>query len=200
MIFSDRTIKQRLIMGYPYTPGYSKEWGLVVSGVEIDDIQPASIDLHLDPKLLLFDESKGSVIDPDADNSHFMREVTIGEGKSFILHPGDFINASTREWVEIPEDVKATVDGKSSRSRLGLAAHITAGFIDPGFKGNITLEIKNVNKIPIMLRADMKICQISFVQLTTPADRPYGSPGLGSKYQGQEGVTGARASAETQKD
>ena len=186
MIFSDRTIKQRLEAGYRL--GYR-----LVSDLDEGDIQPASIDLHLDPTLLLFDESKGAVIDPEADNSHLMRSVTLEEHEPYILHPGDFINASTREWVEIPNDVKASVDGKSSRSRLGLAVHITAGFIDPGFKGNITLEIKNVNKIPIMLRADMKICQISFVQLTTPADRPYGSPGLGSKYQGQTGVTGAQA-------
>jgi dCTP deaminase len=115
--------------------------------------------------------------------------VTIGDDEPFILHPGEFVLGQTLEWVELPDDLVARLEGKSSLGRLGLLIHSTAGYVDPGWKGNLTLELSDVANLPIALYFGMKIGQISFYQMSSPVERPYGSKELGSKYQGQSTPT-----------
>ena len=181
MILSDRTIRERL-----------DSKSIIIAPLDEDDIQPSSVDLHLAPEISVFQERPGEVIDVTADNSHLLTEHVIPRDEPFLLQPGDFALANTVESVVIPDDLKASLDGKSSLGRLGLLVHATAGYIDPGFRGTITLELSNDNKLPITLFRDMPIGQLSFVQLTTAAARPYGSPGLGSKYQNQTRPTPSR--------
>jgi dCTP deaminase len=158
-------------------------------------IQPSSIDVRLDKFFRVFDNHKYPHIDPAADQSDLTREVEVGGGEEFILHPGEFVLGSTYELVTLPDDVAARLEGKSSLGRLGLLTHSTAGFIDPGFSGHVTLELANVATLPIKLYPGMKIGQLCFFRLTSPAENPYGSAVYGSRYQGQRGPTPSRSHA-----
>lgn len=163
---------------------------LVIDPAPMDtDIQPASVDVRLDSAFARLDHHGFGFIDPiEGAEAHTVKF----ESEAFYLRPGDFILGSTIERVEIPKDLICQVNGKSSLGRMGLQVHATAGFVDPGFKGNITLELSNVATLPILLRKDMRIAQLTFMYLDKPALRPYGTPGLGSKYQNQESVQAAK--------
>lgn len=158
-------------------------------------IQPSSIDVRLDRLFRVFDNHKYPHIDPAVDQSDLTREVDVDPSEAFVLHPGEFVLGSTYEFVTLPDDVAARLEGKSSLGRLGLMTHSTAGFIDPGFGGHITLELANVATLPIKLYPGMKIGQLCFFQLTSPAENPYGSAKYGSRYQGQRGPTPSRSHA-----
>ena len=160
-----------------------------------DMIQPSSIDVRLDRFFRVFDNHKYPHIDPAADQSDLTRAVEVASGETFVLHPGEFVLGSTYELVTLPDDVAARLEGKSSLGRLGLLTHSTAGFIDPGFSGHVTLELANVATLPIVLYPGMKIGQLCFFRLTSPADNPYGSAKYGSRYQGQRGPTASRSHA-----
>ncbi|MGB9013128.1 MAG: dCTP deaminase [Aeromicrobium sp.] len=160
-------------------------------------IQPSSIDVRLDKFFRVFDNHKYPHIDPKVDQSDLTREVEVGNGQdeAFVLHPGEFVLGSTYELVTLPDDIAARLEGKSSLGRLGLMTHSTAGFIDPGFSGHVTLELANVATLPIKLYPGMKIGQLCYFRLTSPADNPYGSAKYGSRYQGQRGPTASRSHA-----
>ena len=158
-------------------------------------IQPSSIDVRLDKFFRVFDNHKYPHIDPAADQAELTREVEINTDETFILHPGEFVLGSTYELVTLPDDVAARLEGKSSLGRLGLLTHSTAGFIDPGFSGHVTLELANVATLPIKLYSGMKIGQLCFFRLSSPAEHPYGSAEYGSRYQGQRGPTPSRSHA-----
>ena len=181
MIFSDRSIKEAVADGRILIDPYDESM-----------VQPSSIDLRCDPNFRVFENHKYPVIDPKAPQSDLTTAFAAPVGDPFILHPGEFVRGSTLEVVGLADDIVARLEGKSSLGRLGLLIHSTAGFIDPGFKGQVTLELSNVANLPIKIYPGMKIGQISFYQMTTPADTPYGSPELGSKYQGQRGPTDSR--------
>ncbi|MBI4336928.1 MAG: dCTP deaminase [Chloroflexi bacterium] len=181
MVLSDRSIKEELARGR-----------LVVAPLDPADIQPASIDVHLDRRLLVFRNSRRPYIDLRQPTSDLMDTVEVDGDVPFILHPGEFVLGSTVENIEVPDDLVGRLEGKSSLGRIGLLIHSTAGYVDPGWKGHLTLELSNVSRLPITLYYGMKIGQISFLRLTTPADRLYGSPTLGSKYQGQQEPTASR--------
>ena len=185
MVLSDHTIRKSLATGR-----------IVITPLDNQDIQPASVDLHIGTQLREITGEPGDIIDVKKDLAHLTRNLEIPQHEPYLLQPGQFILATTTEWIEIATDIVGRLEGKSSLGRLGLVIHSTAGFIDPGFKGRITLELSNNEKLPITLYRDMKIGQISFLLLTTPAERPYGSPGLGSKYQGQQEPTASRFSTE----
>ena len=155
-------------------------------------IQPASVDLHLDRSLLVFRNNRVPYIDVRATSERLTDMVTMGDDDPFMLHPGEFVLGGTLEHVEVPADLVARLEGKSSLGRIGLLIHSTAGYVDPGWKGRLTLELSNVSNLPITLYHRMKIGQISFLQLSTPADFLYGSAELGSKYQGQQDPTPSR--------
>jgi dCTP deaminase len=156
-------------------------------------IQPSSIDVRIDKFFRVFDNHKYPHIDPAADQSDLTREVEVGAEEVFVLHPGEFVLGSTFELVTLPDDVAARLEGKSSLGRLGLMTHSTAGFIDPGFSGHVTLELANVATLPIKLYPGMKIGQLCFFRLSSPAENPYGSAKYGSRYQGQRGPTPSRS-------
>nr|WP_197982358.1 MULTISPECIES: dCTP deaminase [Frigoribacterium] len=156
-------------------------------------IQPSSIDVRLDRLFRLFDNHKYPFIDPAADQPELTRLVETPADEPFILHPGEFVLGSTYERVTLPDDVAARLEGKSSLGRLGLLTHSTAGFIDPGFTGHVTLELSNVATLPIKLWPGMKIGQLCFFRLSSPAEHPYGSQEYGSRYQGQRGPTASRS-------
>lgn len=158
-------------------------------------LQPASLDVRLDREFLVFDNHRYSFIDPAEDQTDLTRKVVVKGEDPFILHPGEFVLASTYEAVSLPSDVAARVEGKSSLGRLGLLTHVTAGFIDPGFAGHITLELANLATLPIKLWPGMKIGQLCFLRLTSEANNPYGSGATGSRYQGQSGPTASRSFA-----
>lgn len=158
-------------------------------------IQPSSIDVRLDKFFRVFDNHKYPHIDPAADQSDLTREIEVEGDDAFILHPGEFVLGSTYELVTLPDDIAARLEGKSSLGRLGLMTHSTAGFIDPGFSGHVTLELANVATLPIKLYPGMKIGQVCYFRLTSPADNPYGSAKYGSRYQGQRGPTASRSHA-----
>ena len=160
-----------------------------------DMIQPSSIDVRLDRFFRVFDNHKYPHIDPAADQTDLTRAVEVASDETFVLHPGEFVLGSTYELVTLPDDVAARLEGKSSLGRLGLLTHSTAGFIDPGFSGHVTLELANVATLPIVLYPGMKIGQLCFFRLTSPADNPYGSAKYGSRYQGQRGPTASRSHA-----
>jgi dCTP deaminase len=181
MVLSDRSIKEAIGKGR-----------IVITPLDVADIQPASVDLHLDRKVLVFSNSRRPYIDVRESQEELTEMVEIWDDHPFILHPGEFVLGSTREHIEIPEDLVARLEGKSSLGRIGLVIHSTAGFVDPGWKGHLTLELSNLARLPITLYYGMKIGQISFLSLTTPADRLYGSKSLGSKYQGQIEPTPSR--------
>ena len=182
MLLSDRDIRAELDAGRVGLVPYSPEM-----------VQPSSVDVRIDRYFRVFENHRYPHIDPAEDQPELTREVEpIGE-EPFILHPGEFVLGSTYEVVTLPDDVAARLEGKSSLGRLGLLTHSTAGFIDPGFTGHITLELSNVANLPITLWPGMKIGQLCLFRLSTPAERPYGSTGVGSRYQGQRGPTPSRA-------
>jgi dCTP deaminase len=182
VLLSDRDIKAELDSGRitldPYEPVM---------------IQPSSIDVRLDRFFRLFDNHKYAVIDPAEDQPDLTRLVEPEGDEPFVLHPGEFALGSTYEAVTLPDDVAARLEGKSSLGRLGLLTHSTAGFIDPGFTGHVTLELSNVATLPIKLWPGMKIGQLCFFRLSSPAENPYGSGAHGSRYQGQRGPTASRS-------
>ena len=161
--------------------------------LDLGMIQPSSIDVRLDKYFRLFDNHKYPFIDPREDQPELTRLVEIADGEPFILHPGEFVLGSTYELVTLPDDIAARLEGKSSLGRLGLLTHSTAGFVDPGFSGHVTLELSNVATLPIKLWPGMKIGQLCFIKLSSPADKPYGSADYSSRYQGQRGPTASRS-------
>ncbi len=181
VIFSDRTIREALETGR-----------IVVDPLRPDYIQPSSIDLRVDRYFRVFENHRYPYIDPKQDQPDLTTEVSSEDDEPFILHPGEFVLGATLETVGLADDIVARLEGKSSLGRLGLLIHSTAGFIDPGFKGQVTLELSNVANLPIAIYPGMKIGQVSFYELTTPAEFPYGSSEAGSKYQGQTGPTASR--------
>ena len=156
------------------------------------DLQPSSVDLHLDRSFRVFRNNRYPYIDVRAPQPDLTELLHVEDDEPFILHPGEFVLGQTLEWVELPTDLVARLEGKSSLGRLGLLIHSTAGYVDPGWRGNLTLELSNVANLPIALYYGMKIGQISFVQLSEPAETPYGADAIGSKYQGQRGPTPSR--------
>lgn len=158
-------------------------------------VQPSSVDVRLDRFFRLFDNHKYQHIDPAIDQPDLTRLVEVEPSEAFVLHPGEFVLGATYEVVTLPDDVAARLEGKSSLGRLGLLTHSTAGFIDPGFSGHVTLELSNVATLPITLWPGMKIGQLCFFRLSSPAEHPYGSARYGSRYQGQRGPTASRSSA-----
>lgn len=156
-------------------------------------VQPSSVDVRLDRFFRLFDNHKYQHIDPAVDQPDLTRLVEVDAMESFVLHPGEFVLGATYEAVTLPDDIAARLEGKSSLGRLGLLTHSTAGFIDPGFSGHVTLELSNVATLPITLWPGMKIGQLCFFRLSSPAEHPYGSDKYGSRYQGQRGPTASRS-------
>jgi dCTP deaminase len=181
VILSDRTIKEQLDAGR-----------IIIDPLAPDCIQPSSVDLHVDRFFRVFRNHTMGYIDVKQDLEELTELVEVGEDDVFILHPGEFVLGSTSERVALPDDLVARLEGKSSLGRLGLLIHSTAGFVDAGWDGHLTLELSNVANLPITLYPGMKIGQISFLQMTTAADQPYGSGALGSKYKGQRGPTPSR--------
>ncbi|WP_285115166.1 dCTP deaminase [Leifsonia sp. fls2-241-R2A-40a] len=182
MLLSDRDIKAELGAGRIALEPYEPEM-----------VQPSSIDVRLDRFFRLFDNHKYPFIDPAEDQPELTRFVEVDANQPFILHPGEFVLGSTFELVSLPDDVAARLEGKSSLGRLGLLTHSTAGFIDPGFSGHVTLELSNVATLPIKLWPGMKIGQMCFFRLSSAAERPYGSAEYSSRYQGQRGPTASRS-------
>ncbi len=184
MLLSDRDIKAEIESGRvgidPYEPSM---------------VQPSSIDVRLDRFFRVFENHRYPHIDPSVEQIDLTREVSTESGEPFVLHPGEFVLGSTYEVVSLPTDVAARLEGKSSLGRLGLLTHSTAGFIDPGFSGHVTLELANVATLPILLWPGMKIGQVCFFRMTSEAEHPYGSSIYGSRYQGQRGPTPSRSHA-----
>ncbi|MBE2998318.1 dCTP deaminase [Nocardiopsis sp. HNM0947] len=182
MLLSDRDIRSEIDAGRvkldPFDPGL---------------IQPSSIDVRLDRFFRVFENHKYPHIDPSVEQPDLTRLIETDGSEAFILHPGEFVLASTYEVVSLPDDIASRLEGKSSLGRLGLLTHSTAGFIDPGFSGHVTLELSNVATLPIKLYPGMKIGQLCMFRLSSPAQHPYGSAVYGSKYQGQRGPTPSRA-------
>jgi dCTP deaminase len=180
VVLSDRTIRRLLGEGRIEIEPYDESL-----------LQPSSVDVRVDRYFRVFHNARYPFIDvrePQED----LTELVEADTEPFILHPGEFVLGSTLERIRLPDDLVARLEGKSSLGRLGLLIHSTAGFIDPGWNGHVTLELSNVANLPITIYPEMKIGQLSFVQLSEPAETPYGSGGLGSKYQGQRGPTPSR--------
>lgn len=156
-------------------------------------VQPSSVDVRLDSLFRVFNNTRYTHIDPARQQDELTSLVEPGEDEPFVLHPGEFVLGSTLEICTLPDDLAGRLEGKSSLGRLGLLTHSTAGFIDPGFSGHITLELSNVANLPITLWPGMKIGQLCLIQLSSPAANPYGSAAVGSKYQGQRGPTPSKA-------
>jgi dCTP deaminase len=165
---------------------------LVIRPWDDSMVQPASVDLRLGDSFRVFHNHRIQTIDIAAPPSDLTEQVVIGEDDEFVIHPGEFVLGRTAEWVELPDDIVARIEGKSSLGRLGLIVHATAGFVDPGWAGTLTLEITNFNSVPIVLRPGFPIAQLSLMSLDAPAARPYGHPDLGSHYQGQVEATESR--------
>ena len=168
---------------------------VAVEPFDLEMVQPSSIDVRLDRMFRVFDNHKYPHIDPSIEQEDLTRLVEPEGDNPFILHPGEFVLGSTLEVVSLPDDLAGRLEGKSSLGRLGLLTHSTAGFIDPGFSGHITLELSNVATLPIKLFPGMKIGQLCVFRLSSPADHPYGSDKYGSRYQGQRGPTASRSFA-----
>jgi dCTP deaminase len=181
MILSDVDIRKEIESGR-----------IVIDPFDPASIQPSSVDLHDDDRFRVFANSRYPYIDVKKEMPGLTEVVEVAEVDPFILHPGEIVLGSTLERVAIPDDLVARLEGKSSLGRLGLLIHSTAGYVDPGWDGYLTLELSNVANLPITIYAGMKIGQISFFRLTTPAERPYGSTETKSKYQGQRGPTASR--------
>ena len=156
-------------------------------------IQPSSVDVRLDRFFRVFENHRYEVIDPSIEQSELTREVAVAPDDFFILHPGEFVLASTYVVITLPDDIAGRLEGKSSLGRLGLLTHSTAGFIDPGFSGHITLELSNVANLPVKLYPGMKIGQLCLIKLSSSAEHPYGSALYGSRYQGQRGPTPSKS-------
>jgi len=156
-------------------------------------VQPSSIDVRLDRRFRVFNNQKYTHIDPSRQQDELTSPVEVADDEPFVLHPSEFVLASTLEVISLPDDLAARLEGKSSLGRLGLLTHSTAGFIDPGFSGHVTLELSNVANLPITLWPGMKIGQLCVMRLSSPAERPYGSGASGSRYQGQRGPTPSRS-------
>ena len=156
-------------------------------------VQPASVDVRLDKYFRVFENHRYPSIDPSIEQPELTRLIEVDGGEAFVLHPGEFVLASTYETVTLGSAVAARLEGKSSLGRLGLLTHSTAGFIDPGFSGHVTLELSNMATLPVKLWPGMKIGQLCFFELTSPAEHPYGSPQYSSRYQGQRGPTPSRS-------
>jgi dCTP deaminase len=182
VVLSDRSIREQLLAGR-----------IRIEPFDPDDIQPSSVDLHLSARFQVFRNSRYPYIDPTRDQAGLTEMVTASLEEPFVLHPGEFVLGATVERIALPDDIVARLEGKSSLGRLGLLIHSTAGYVDPGWDGTLTLELSNVANLPIVLTPGMPIGQISFTAMTTPVDRPYGSPGLGSRYQGQVDPTPSRS-------
>ncbi len=180
MVLSDRTIRRLL-----------EEGRIGIDPYDASLMQPSSLDVRVDRYFRVFRNSRYPYIDVKQAQEELTELVEVGD-EAFILHPGEFVLGSTLERVTLPDDLVARLEGKSSLGRLGLLIHSTAGFIDPGWDGHVTLELSNVANLPITIYPGMKIGQLSFVQLSEPAARPDGSAGIGSKYQGQRGPTPSR--------
>jgi dCTP deaminase len=182
MVLSDRTIRRLL-----------EEGRIGIEPYEEALLQPSSLDVRVDRLFRVFRNSRYPYIDVKEPMEELTELVEVSdEDQPFILHPGEFVLGSTLERVTLPDDLVARLEGKSSLGRLGLLIHSTAGFIDPGWDGHVTLELSNVANLPITIYVGMRIGQLSFVQLTEPAENPYGADAIGSKYQGQEGPTPSR--------
>ncbi len=181
MILSDRDILREIEAGR-----------LTVEPFERECVQPSSVDLHLGNKLLLFRNSHRPYIDVRQPVDDLMEAHEVAYGESFAVHPLEVLLASTYESIGLPDDLVARLEGKSSLARLGLQVHATAGFVDPGWHGYLTLELSNVTKFPILVYPGMKMVQISFMRMSSPVLAPYGSQGLHSKYQGESGPTPSR--------
>ena len=177
-VLSDRDIRSALASGEVRVDPYDPR-----------DLQPSSVDLHLDRSFRVFRNNRYAFIDVRTPQPDLTELLRVDDDEPFILHPGEFVLGQTVEWVELPNDLVARLEGKSSLGRLGLLIHSTAGYVDPGWKGNLTLELSNVANLPIALYFGMRIGQISFFRMSSPVDRPYGSAELGSKYQGQSEPT-----------
>jgi len=182
VLLSDRDIRKELSDGR-----------VGVEPFEEAMIQPSSVDVRLDKFFRVFENHKYSVIDPSIEQPELTREVIAEDGEHFILHPGEFVLASTYQVITLPDDIAGRLEGKSSLGRLGLLTHSTAGFIDPGFSGHITLELSNVANLPVKLFPGMKIGQLCLIKLSSPAEHPYGSAIYASRYQGQRGPTPSRS-------
>lgn len=182
MLFSDQDIRKEIDAGRialePYDPSM---------------IQPASVDVRIDRFFRLFDNHKYPYIDPSQKQEDLTRLVEVAPDEPFILHPGEFVLGATYEKVTLPDNIAARLEGKSSLGRLGLLTHSTAGFIDPGFSGHVTLELSNMATLPIMLWPGSKVGQLCFFQLTSATEHPYGSGAYGNRYQGQRGPTASRS-------
>jgi dCTP deaminase len=161
--------------------------------LEMELLQPSSFDVRLDRFFRLFDNHKYAFIDPAEDQSDLTQLIEVDPNEAFILHPGEFVLGSTYEFVTLPDNIAARLEGKSSLGRLGLMTHSTAGFVDPGFKGHVTLELANVSNLPIKLWPGMKVGQLCFFQLSSPSETPYGSEKYNNRYQGQRGPTASRS-------
>jgi dCTP deaminase len=181
MILSDRDIRSAISAGHIGIDPFSDA-----------DVQPSSVDLHVDRYFRTFHNHRYPFIDVREEMGDLTEMVEVKPDEPFILHPSEFVLGSTLEFVRLPNDLVARLEGKSSLGRLGLLIHSTAGYVDPGFEGHLTLELSNVANLPITIYPEMKIGQISFFKLTSPADNPYGSAKVGSKYQGQRGPTASR--------
>ena len=176
-ILSDKTIKE-----------YLKEGKIGIDPLRDEkQIQPSSVDMRLGDEFKVFKVIRKPFIDPkdEEDIASYMESTTVGEGEAFIIHPNEFALATTLEYVKLPDDIVARVEGRSSMGRLGVTMHVTAGFIDPGFEGRITLEISNIGSMPVALYPGQRVCQIVFETMTTPSELPYGHPERNSKYMGQ---------------
>ena len=182
MLLSDRDIRAEIAAGRVAVEPFAESM-----------IQPSSVDVRLDRFFRVFENHKYSVIDPSIEQSELTREVVVEPNEHFILHPGEFVLASTYEIITLPDDIAGRLEGKSSLGRLGLLTHSTAGFIDPGFSGHITLELSNVANLPVKLFPGMKIGQLCLIKLSSPAEHPYGSAVYASRYQGQRGPTASRS-------
>jgi dCTP deaminase len=182
MLLSDRDIKSEIDKGR-----------VVLEPYDINMIQPSSVDVRLDRLFRTFENHKYAHIDPAENQPELTREVAVEGNDPFILHPGEFVLGSTYEVISLPDDIAGRLEGKSSLGRLGLLTHSTAGFIDPGFSGHVTLELSNVATLPIKLWPGMKIGQLCLFRLESPAEHPYGSAVYGSRYQGQRGPTPSKA-------
>lgn len=182
MLLSDRDIRAHIDNGR-----------IILDPFESAMVQPSSVDVRIDKLFRLFDNHKYAHIDPALEQPELTRLVEVKDDEPFILHPGEFVLGSTYETVTLPANIAARLEGKSSLGRLGLLTHSTAGFIDPGFSGHVTLELSNMATLPIKLWPGSKIGQLCFFQLSSPAEHPYGSGEYGNRYQGQRGPTASRS-------
>ena len=182
MLLSDKDIKAEINSGRVGMEPYDQAM-----------VQPSSIDVRLDRFFRVFENHRYPHIDPSTEQAELTREVATDGDEPFVLHPGEFVLGSTYEVVTLPNDIAARLEGKSSLGRLGLLTHSTAGFIDPGFSGHVTLELANVATLPILLYPGMKIGQVCFFRMTSESEHPYGSSVYGSRYHGQRGPTPSRS-------